>query len=368
MRYMKGVVIEGKNKMAVSDHCPVPEPENIVPTGALIRPLIWSPCTSDAHLCATGAASLPYLIGKAVGHEMCGEITAVGPEVHDFHVGDHVIVCAVMPVWRSLEAQDGEAKQHQDNLYAGRDYPDRGGSFVEEYYIRDADMNLAKIPEGVSLEQAVMVPDMMCTAFEGVQQLHMKFGQSVAVLGIGPVGLMAVRAAVLQGAANIFAIGSRRVCFDVAKAYGATSCVDYHNKDYVQQILDENHGPVDNVMLCGGTEKELNIGLSMLKNGGTLVNLSAYFGNAQIPIDPAVWGFGYGDKTIKGVGCAGGRLMLSRMANLIATGRVHPEMLITHRFHGMEEIPRAMDLFLKHDRSLIKPVIFNDTEKQQTRT
>lgn len=362
MRKMKGVVIAGKGKMAVSDSCPVPEPENIVPTGALVRPLIWSPCTSDAHLCETGAASLPYLVGKAVGHEMCGEITAVGPEVKDFKPGDKVIVCAVMPVWRSLEAQEGQAKQRQDNMYAGIDYPDRGGSFVEEYYIRDADMNLAHIPDGVSLEQAVMIPDMMCTSFEGVQALDMKFGQSVAVLGIGPVGLMTVRAAVLHGAGNVYAIGSRKICFDVAKEYGATRCVDYHEPDYIQQIIDDNGGLVDNVILCGGTEQELSKGLSMLKKGGTLVNLSAYFGNSQIPIDPAAWGFGYGDKTIKGVGCGGGRALLTRMANLIATGRVKPEKLITHRFHGMDAIPEAMALFLNRDRTLIKPVIYNDGE------
>ena len=326
MKYMRGVVITGQNTLAVSDRCPLPE--KLCPTGALIRPLIWSPCTSDAHLCATGCASLPYLLGKAVGHEMCGEIVKIGTEVHDFQVGDKVIVCSVMPVWRSLEAQDGRAKQRQDNMYAGVDYPDRGGSFVELYYIRDADMNLAKIPEGVTLEQAVMVPDMMCTAFEGVQALNMKFGQSVAVLGVGPVGLMAVRAAVLQGAGNVFAIGSRPVCFDVAKAYGATHLIDYHNEDYIDQILRENSGPVDNVVLCGGSEKELSLG--------------------------------YGDKTIKGVGCGGGRLLLSRMAQLIASGRVQPEKLITHRYHGMEQIPEAMGLFLNHDRSLIKPVIYND--------
>ena len=71
-------------------------------------------------------------------------------------------------------------------------------------------------------------------------------------------------------------------------------------------------------------------------------------------------GFGYGDKTIKGVGCAAGRLWMSRMAQLIAWGRVAPEKLITHRFHGLDQIPAAMDLFLQHDRSLIKPVIYND--------
>ena len=113
MKQMKGVVISGVNQMEVRTDCPLPE--KIVPTGALIRPLIWSPCTSDAHLCATGCASLPYLLGKAVGHEMCGVITQVGPEVKDFKVGDRVIACSVMPIWRSLEAQDGHAKNHQDS-------------------------------------------------------------------------------------------------------------------------------------------------------------------------------------------------------------------------------------------------------------
>ncbi len=360
MRYLKGVVIAGKNRMEVSPHCPVPEAENIVPTGALIRPLIWSPCTSDAHLCATGAASLPYLVGKAAGHEMCGEIVAVGSEVRDFKPGDRVIVCAIMPHWRSLEAQDGHAAQVQDNMYAGIDYPDRGGSFVEEYYIRDADMNLALIPDNVSLEQAVMVPDMMCTAFTGVEALDLRFGESVAVLGIGPVGLMAVRAAVLHGAGHVFAIGSRPVCFEAAKEYGATHCVDYHKEGYIDDIIRANDGPVDRVVLCGGTEAELSKGLKMLKKGGTLVNLSAYFSGKDIPIDPAAWGYGYGDKTIKGIGCGGGRLLMSRMVRLIADGRVAPEKMITHRFHGMEQIPQAMDLFLNHDRSLIKPVIYND--------
>ena len=65
MQSMKGAVIAGKNKMEIRDNCPLPE--KIAPTGALIRPEIWSPCTSDAHLCATGCESLSYLVGKAGG-------------------------------------------------------------------------------------------------------------------------------------------------------------------------------------------------------------------------------------------------------------------------------------------------------------
>lgn len=360
MRSMKGVVIAGANSLEVRDGCPLPDESEMVPTGALIRPLVWSPCTSDAHLCATGAASLPYLVGKAVGHEMCGEVVAVGPDVHDFKPGDRVIACSVMPHWRSLETQDGNPNATSDNMYRGIDYPDRGGSFVETYYIRDADMNLAHIPEGVSLEQAVMVPDMMCTAFRGASELDLGFGQSVAVLGIGPVGLMGVRACVLRGAGRVFAVGSRQVCFDVAREFGATDLVDYHDAGYADAVVAANGGPLDAVMVCGGTEDTLNVGLRMLKSGGTLVNLAAYFGGRPIGIDPAAWGFGYGDKTIKGVGCGGGRLFMERMAGLVAYGRVHPERLVTHRFHGMGAIPAAMQLFLDHDRSLIKPVVYND--------
>lgn len=357
MKTMKGAVITGPGKIEISDRCPLPD--KIISTGALIKPLIWSPCTSDAHLCATGCASLPYLIGKAVGHEMCGVITETGEDVHDFKVGDKVIVCSVMPVWRSLEAQDGHANNRQDNMYAGIDYPDRGGSFVESYYIRDADMNLTKIPEGVTLEQAVMVPDMMCTAFEGMRQLGTGFGETIAVIGIGPVGLMVIRAAVLSGAGRIFGIGSRKICFDVATKYGATDLIDYHD-DYGKKILALNGGPVDGVIIAGGGDDSFEVALSIVKRGGTVVNLSAHFSSVPFQFSPAVFGFGYGGKTIKGIGCGGGRLWMARMASLIENRRVDPSLLITHRFHGMESIPKAMELFLNHDRTLIKPVIYND--------
>lgn len=221
-------------------------------------------------------------------------------------------------------------------------------------------MNLARIPDSVSLEQAVMVPDMMCTAFEGVRELRAGFGETVVVLGVGPVGLMAVRAAVLSGAARVFAVGSRKVYFSAAKEFGATDTIDYHDPGYVQTILARNGFPADGVVVAGGDESSIGPAFKLLKNGGTVVNLNAYFGGKPLTIDPADWGFGYGDKTIKGVGCGGGRLWMKRMLALIETGRVQPEKLVTHRFHGMDSIPEAVELFLRRDRSLIKPVIYND--------
>ena len=140
--------------------------------------------------------------------------------------------------------------------------------------------------------------------------------------------------------------------------------IDYHDADYLDQILQANEGPVDGVIVCGGSQEELSKGLSILKKGGTLVNLSTYFGQEPITIDSSVWGFGYGDKTIKGSGCKGGRLWMQRMAALIQTHRIDLEKLITHRYYGVEHIPEAMDLFLNHDRLLIKPVIYNEFKEE----
>lgn len=359
MKKMSGVVISEKGKMEMSDNCPLPD--KICSTGALIKPLIWSPCTSDAHLCETGCESLPYLLGKSAGHEMCGEIVEVGEDVKDFKVGDKVIACAVMPNWRSLEAQDGHPTS--DNMYQGIDYSDRGGSFAEYYYVRAADMNLAHIPDSVTLEQAVMVPDMMCTAFNGVEELDIKYGDSVAVIGIGPVGLIAVRACVLKGAGRIFAIGSRKICFDVAKEFGATDLIDYHDENYLEDIIARNGKQVDKVIVCGGNEDTISAGLHILKRGGILVNLSTYFGEKPITIAPADFGFGYGDKTIKGIGCGGGRIFMERMVSLIENKRIDPSKIITNRFYGMDKIIDAMNLFLTHNRDFIKPVIYNKNEK-----
>ena len=358
MLKMRGVAITGKKQLEIKNDCPLPE--EIVPTGAIVRPDIWSVCTSDAHLYEIGCASHPYLVGKAAGHEMCGTITKVGPEVKDFEVGDRVVVCTKMPNWRSIEAQQGYYRANVDNMFWGIDWPDRGGSFVEQYYIRDADMNLAKIPEGVSFEQAVMIPDMMGTGFQGAEELDIELGDSVAVFGIGPVGLMALRGAVLKGAGKVFAIGSRQVCFDVAKEYGATYCIDYHDENYIEKILELNGGPVGGVIMAGGKSSEINKGLRVLRRGGTLVSLAAYLDEQQLHLDMAPWNYGTGGKTIKAISCAGGRWFLTRMLNLIELGRVKPEKMITHRFYGLDSIPEAMELYTNLDRSLIKAVIYND--------
>ena len=94
-----------------------------------------------------------------------------------------------------------------------------------------------------------MLSDMVPTGFHGAELADIQFGDNVAVIGIGPVGLMAVAAAAIRGAANIYAVGSRKNCVELAKEYGATHIVNYRNGDIVEQIMALNGGPIPAVFL-----------------------------------------------------------------------------------------------------------------------
>lgn len=348
---MKGYVFADVNR-AEWRELPVPQ---VGRHGALVRPHIVAPCTTDIHLLET--FSIPWLRGKVIGHEMAGIVTQVGPEVYDFAVGDRVIVSACLPNWRTLEAQDKRPKSADTAIYA-MDNGGLGGSFAELYHVVDADMTLAHIPENVTWEQAVMLTDMGTTAFEALNLMDITFGDSVAIIGIGPVGLMGVSAATVHGAARIFGIGSRKICFDIAKEYGATDLVDYRDGSYTDRVLDLNGKQVDAVLVAGGPSSGISDGLRMVKKGGVVANVAGFLGEEQTLIPNTVWDYGMVDKTIRTVQTSGGRLVLERLCRLVEYGRIRPERLVTHRLEGMDRIPDAMQLLLDRDRDVIKPVVY----------
>ena len=162
-----------------------------------------------------------------LGHEAVGRVVEVGSLVKDFKPGDIVIVPAITPDWSSVEAQAGYS-MHSGGMLAGWKFSNfKDGVFGELFHVNEADGNLALLPEGVDIATACMLCDMMPTGFHGVELADVTFGDDVCVIGIGPVGLMAVAGAAIHGAANLFAVGSRPKCVKVAKEYGATDILNY---------------------------------------------------------------------------------------------------------------------------------------------
>ncbi|ABY91961.1 NADP-dependent isopropanol dehydrogenase [Thermoanaerobacter sp. X514] len=326
------------------------------PFDAIVRPLAVAPCTSDIHTVFEGAIGERH--NMILGHEAIGEVVEVGSEVKDFKPGDRVVVPAITPDWRTSEVQRGY-HQHSGGMLAGWKFSNvKDGVFGEFFHVNDADMNLAHLPKEIPLEAAAMIPDMMTTGFHGAELADIELGATVAVLGIGPVGLMAVAGAKLRGAGRIIAVGSRPVCVDAARYYGATDIVNYKNGPIESQIMNLTKGKgVDAAIIAGGNADIMATAVKIVKPGGTIANVN-YFGEGEVlPVPRLEWGCGMAHKTIKGGLCPGGRLRMERLIDLVFYKRVDPSKLVTHVFQGFDNIEKALMLMKDKPKDLIKPVV-----------
>lgn len=320
----------------------------------VIRPLMAAPCTSDVHNVAIQCLQP----NRILGHEGLGEVVEIGPYVKDFQVGDLVVVPPVTPDWRTVPSQLG-AHQHCSGLITGQKLSNSEDGLMAEYaLIRDLDANAARIPQGVSLEGAVMAADMLNTGLYGAELAEVQPGDTVVVMGVGPVGLMAIAGARLRGAGRIIAIGSRPAGVALAKEYGATDIVNYKEGDVLRQVylLTQKQG-ADCCICAGGGDEALGQAVAMVRWGGTVGNVNYFTTYGNLPINNVRYGFGMGNKTIRGGECPGGRARMERLLRLLQYGRVDPVPLITHRFSGLSHLETAFHLMEAKPPELVKAIV-----------
>ncbi len=349
---MKGFAMLGIGKVGWIDK----ERPKCGPLDAIISPIAVSPCTSDIHTVYEGAIGDRH--NMILGHEAVGRIEEVGSLVKDFKVGDRVMVPAITPDWSSGEAQEGYS-MHSGGMLAGWKFSNfKDGVFSEYFHVNDADGNLAILPDNIDPADAVMLSDMVPTGFHGAELAQIEYGDTVCVIGIGPVGLMSVEAARLKGASHLFAVGSRPKCAELAKAYGATHILNYKKGDIVEQVTELTHGKgVDRVIIAGGDNDTFIQAVTMLKPGGRIGNVN-YLGSGEfVRIPRAEWGCGMGHKTIAGGLMPGGRKRMEKLVSLMETKRIDPGKMLTHKFKGFDKLPDALQLMKDKPADLIKPVV-----------
>lgn len=350
---MKGYILETKGRAVWKE---IPEPE-IGPYDALVRPTAVATCTTDIHLIET--AAWPNAIGKVIGHEGVGIVEKVGALVKDFNPGDRVVIPSAGSDFRNPRAQRGEAKYHQDNNPYFSDDPTIGGNFSELVKAIEADNRLSHIPDSVTDIQAVMIPDMVGTGFTGVERMEIQFGETVLIMGIGPVGLMATAAASLRGAGRIIVVGSRPKTVELAKKYGATDIIDYKDGDILKQVMKLTGGqPVDSVLIASGGKASdvFTTALRAVKFGGYVACVSIFFEEAvTIPLD--VWEYGGMEKFLTGVLIKDGRDFFERLLLLIANKKLDPSPLVTHVLNGWDKLDEGLELMRSRNPDVIKAVI-----------
>ena len=323
---------------------------------AICRPIALAPCTSDVHTVWEGAIGDRHDL--VLGHEGVGEVVEVGSLVKDFKPGDKVLIPAITPDWNSVEAQAGYA-QHSGGMLSGWKFSNiKDGVFGEYFHVNDADGNLALLPDGMDLGTACMLSDMVPTGVLGAEMADIQFGDKVCVIGIGPVGLMAVAAVAIRGASEIFAVGSRPNCVKVAREFGATEIINYKQGDIVEQVLKlTNNRGADKVIIAGGDLGTFDQAVRMLKPAGIVSNIAYLGGGDYIKIPRIEWGVGMGHKQIIGGLMLGGRLRMEQYSALWKAGRIKPGNMVTHTFNGFEKVEEALLLMRDKPVDLIKPVI-----------
>ncbi len=327
------------------------------PLDAIIRPIAVAPCSSDTHALHGGIGERNNLI---LGHEAVGEIVEVGNMVQRFKVGDRVVVPCTTPDWLQPNVQ-GEYNAHDLGVMKSFKFlGSKDGVMAEVFHVNQADANLVLLPEGMKPEAALMVVDMMSTGFHGVELADVGYGDTVVVIGVGPVGLMAVAGAQLKGAGRIMVVGTRPNCVKIAKEYGATDVISYKEGDIVQQVMAMSPGGVDKVIIAGGNQETFAQAVAMAKAGGVISNVNFFDPKDVLGMPAYFWGLGMANKDIRGGFCPGGALRMEKLLNIVKYARVDTTKLITHTFHGFDKIEEAFLLMDQKPADLIKPVVLMD--------
>ncbi|WOR14102.1 alcohol dehydrogenase family protein [Hyphomonas sp. FCG-A18] len=336
---MKGLIYHGPKDIRY-DTAPEPQPENT--RSAIIKVSACGICGSDLHIYeGHGFSDTP---GYCVGHEAVGEVVEAGSGVTRFKSGDKVMISAAVGCGQCRTCLAGKVAECE--LRQGRCFglnPGLQGVQAEYTMVPNADITLAHIPEGVSEDQALLLTDNLPTAWFGLRGADIQPGDTVAVVGCGPIGLMAVEGAFLFGAAKAYAIDLVPERRAQAESLGAIALDASEAKALIEE---QTKGRMcDSVVECVGADAAIQLSLQLAKNAGTVscigVNQTMDF---KFPMALAF---------MKGLTFRTGTCSVPEhwpdLIPLIQAGKLNPQKTITHhmalsdgaeayrRFHARED-------------------------------
>lgn len=259
---MKAVVFHDIGDIRLED---VPEPQLQDPQDAIVRITTSAICGTDLHFVRGTFSGMKQ--GTILGHEAVGVVESIGPNVRNLSVGDRVVIpstiaCGYCSYCRSgYYAQCDNAnpggKTAGTAFYGG---PEAAGGFnglqAEKARVPFANVNLVRLPDEVTDDQAILLSDIVPTGWFGADMANIKHGHTVAVFGCGPVGQFAIASALLMGAGRVLAIDHLQDRLDMARRQGA-EIINYDEEDPVQTIMDLTGGVgVDCVIDAVGVDAE----------------------------------------------------------------------------------------------------------------
>jgi S-(hydroxymethyl)glutathione dehydrogenase/alcohol dehydrogenase len=301
------------------------------------------------------------------GHEVAGVVTAVGPGVETVREGDHALVTLVRTCGRCFFCLRGEPTQCEGRFAIDEPGPLRRGDLMVKQGLHVAGFaeqvtvdasQVVKVPDGMPLDVVCLVSCAVATGYGAVRNTaRVPEGASVAVIGVGGVGLNVVQAAALTRADPVVAIDLSDARLEAAKRFGASHTVNGRQADTVQEVhrLTAGRG-ADFVFVAAGAAAAAAQGLALVRRAGTVVLVGIPATGATAPFDPGE----IADAGLHVLGCKLGSIRphvdLPMILDHYRDGELRLDELVTGRF-SLDQVNEAIDMTRRGEglRSVIVP-------------
>ena len=329
---MKALVYDGPGKIQLKD---VPLPKIEKTTDVLVKILKTTICGTDLGILHGKTPSVKP--GTTLGHEGVGVVEEIGSSVRNFKKGDHVIISCI--------TSDGSCEYCKKQMYAHCE--DGGwilghlinGTQAEYARIPHADNSLYLIPDGADEEALVMLSDILPTGHEiGVINGGVKPGDTIAIVGAGPIGMSALLTAQFYSPSKIYMIDMDENRLKMAKKFGATDTINSAKEDVQKRILSETKDGVDVAIEAVGVPATFDICQKIVRPGGNIANIGVHGKPVELQIQ---------DLWIQNITITMGLVNTNTTPMLLKTvssGKLEPSKLITHHFK-LSEILKAYEVF-----------------------
>ncbi len=326
----------------------LPDPPDPGPGEVVVRLRACGICGSDMHYyledcCAGTPAKYPSVLG----HEPAGEIAAVGPGVESLAVGDRVAVEPAVCCGHCEFCLSGKRNLCENvRFMGGVQLP----GLMREYAVMAA-RNALKVPAGMDFVSATAV-EPVAVLLHALNLAKLRVGETVAVMGAGPIGILGVQLAKLAGASTVICADRIEHRLKSAKALGADAVVNVDKQSISDAVFDMTHHKGAHVVIdAAGKPASINASIASARHGGRIVVVGI---PSQAETSLNLWEAGHRELSITMQKRSNGND--HDALQLLMSGKIDPNTLITHRF-PMEQGSEAFKTMGSYADGVIKPVI-----------
>ena len=277
---MYALIYQGPGKKSLEDR-PIPSLSH--PTDVIVKMTKTTICGTDLHILKGDVATCEP--GRILGHEGIGIIDQIGSGVTELKQGDRVLISCITSCSKCEYCRKGMYSHCVNGGWMLGHKID--GTQAEYVRIPYADTSLYKIPEGVNEEALVMLSDIFPTGFEcGIQNGNVKPGNTIAIVGAGPIGLASLLTAQFYSPAEIIMIDIDDNRLAVAKRLGATITINNQDNKAVEKLIKMTHGRgVDTAIEAVGTPNTFVMCEDIVAPGGTIANIGVHGAKADLHLE-----------------------------------------------------------------------------------